>query len=85
MPNLTPKIEKILVLKNEIELLERRRDYNRPMETPDQKKAINQEKKDLDFWNSFTGYFGGSKKENVVMISYDEMGRLTELKVCYVV
>ena len=69
------------MLKNEIELLERRRDYNRPLDANDKKKAIHEENKDI--WNSITGYFGGgsNKKENVVMISYDEMGKLTELKV----
>jgi len=81
MPSLSNKIEKILMLKNEIELLERRRDYNRPIE--EKKKAMHDDNKDI--WNSITGYFGGGggKKENAVMISYDEMGRLTELKVNY--
>ncbi len=73
-----------MALKNEIEYLENRRDYNR---TPDQndelERKFNNENK--EYWNTITGYFGENNSENMLLISHDEMQRLNELKVRYLI
>ncbi len=71
------------MLRNEIELLENRRDSFKQSADLNKKKIKSDENKDI--WDSITGIFasGGSKKEAPVTITSDELGKIVDLKVSF--
>jgi len=79
MPDLITKIDKIQETQTKITKLEKRKNSSR-ISAELEKRNINYENKDI--WNSITGLFAGKHKgRDSLMITFDEMGKLNQLKV----
>ena len=78
IPEIGDKLEKIDYLQSSIVKLEKRKNSSR-ISAELEKRNVNYENKDI--WNSITGLFAGKHKgRDSMQITFDEMGKLNNLK-----